>query len=281
MPKARCAHGSNSNEWSHGGYNPIASTLFGSYCLHCKQSNRQPLTKDNFSANLLELLQTLNWQAEKVRTNAGRFIKGIRLRTAYDDGILPLDEMLSSHPADGDGIGDGLGADISADLKPLPDKGCADRDDNSSNFVESEQLPPLLETHIGKQPQQVADPEEIAIDIDGQLPEDNSPLDSEEEEEKEVERVADTQAQTESEEGIEVGTVADTEAVIEVGTVDTVLIGKNPRLLVEVATNEILIFLGIAAPGFYLVLDERNQVRRISQVESVDVTGLGGEGTSE
>ncbi|MDV3002722.1 MAG: hypothetical protein N5P05_004377 (plasmid) [Chroococcopsis gigantea SAG 12.99] len=280
-PTGKAAIGSDRDDWSHGGYNPNISTLFGSYCLHCKQSNRQPLTKDNFSANLLELLQTLNWQADKVRTNAGRFIRGIRLRTAYDDGILPLDEMLSSHPIDGDGIGDGVGVDISADFKPLPDKDCAERDDLSSNFVESEQLPPRLETHIEEQPQQIADMFEIAIDIDGASPENNSSLDSDEKEEKEVERVADTPTQTESEEGIEVSTVADTGAVTEVSTADTVLIGENPRLLVEVATDEILIFLGIAAPGFYLVLDERNGVRRISQVDCVDVTGLGGEGTSE
>ncbi|MDV3002525.1 MAG: hypothetical protein N5P05_004180 (plasmid) [Chroococcopsis gigantea SAG 12.99] len=155
---------------------------------------------------------------------------GIRLRTAGDDGILPLDEMLSSHQNDGDGIGDGVGADGSANFKPLPDKESAGSDDLLTNFVESEKLSPRYDDlSIGST---------IAIDIIERSPDDNPPSNDDK---KDTGQVADTPARTESGQGIEVSTPADTPAIIEVGTGNLIPIPENPRFLFELATDEILI----------------------------------------
>ncbi len=63
-PDAATAIGSNAKEWSDSDeYSPERSTLFGSYCLHSRQTNRTPRTKENFSADLLELCgRTLGWE---------------------------------------------------------------------------------------------------------------------------------------------------------------------------------------------------------------------------
>lgn len=93
---ARTQIGSDAQEWANSSYNPNTSTLFGSYCHTMRKSNRKALTKDNFSAQLLEVLQTLGWEALKVRTSTGRFITGVRLRTENDLSVPCLDETLST-----------------------------------------------------------------------------------------------------------------------------------------------------------------------------------------
>ncbi|WP_206817859.1 DUF5906 domain-containing protein, partial [Chroococcus sp. FPU101] len=123
-PMAKTQIGSDAREWANEPYEAAVSTLFGSYCLHCRQSNRQPLTKDNFSANLLELLQqTLQWGVEKIRTNTGRMITGVRLRTANDGEIPYLDEVLAQSDGLGDGLSDGLGDDLKALIEQESDGG--------------------------------------------------------------------------------------------------------------------------------------------------------------
>lgn len=124
-PTASTQIGSNAQEWAHEAYNPSKSTLFGSYCHHAKQSGRSGLkTKDNFSADLLEMLeQTLGWEVQKVKTKYGRVIKGIRLRTPDDD--IPLVEDL----IEGDGLSGGPDDDPGGHLKPLSNKNSDEGDD--------------------------------------------------------------------------------------------------------------------------------------------------------
>jgi putative DNA primase/helicase len=113
---AKTQIGSNAKQWtSESDYDPTTSTLFGSYCLHSRQTNRTPLTKDNFSANLLELLaHTLGWQVTKSKNRQGLMvINGIRLRTSEDVSIPTWEEVF----ADGDRHGDLDGHD-DGNLKP-------------------------------------------------------------------------------------------------------------------------------------------------------------------
>lgn len=188
-PMAKTPIGSDAREWATEPYEATVSTLFGSYCLHSRQSNRQSLTKDNFSANLLELLQqTLKWEVEKVRTKTGRVITGVRLRTAHDDEIPYLDEVLAS----GDGLGDGLDDDPGDDLKALIDKEGVEGDGLTLNFEASKNLT-----------------EEALTDI-------LEPCQNECKKEKEVEVV--TLSPIQSEQGVEVVTPPVTEVVTEVVT---------------------------------------------------------------
>ena len=192
-PMAKTPIGSDAREWATEPYEATVSTLFGSYCLHSRQSNRQSLTKDNFSANLLELLQqTLKWEVEKVRTKTGRVITGVRLRTAHDDEIPYLDEVLAS----GDGLGDGLDDDLGDDLKALIDKEGVEGDGLTLNFEASKNLT-----------------EEALTDI---LEPCQNECKKEKEKEKGVEVV--TLSPIQSEQGIEVVTPPVTEVVTEVVT---------------------------------------------------------------
>lgn len=113
--------GSNSKEWLRDeDYDAIRSTLYGSYSLYCQQSNRSAKSPQNFSAELLELVnRTLGWQAEKTRVKiAGqttRVIKGLRLR-ARNDNEPTIEEIL-----EGDNQGDNLGDNQGDNPKPPPD----------------------------------------------------------------------------------------------------------------------------------------------------------------
>ncbi|PSF34923.1 DNA primase [Aphanothece hegewaldii CCALA 016] len=94
-PLAKTQIGANAREWNDDQYNPVSSTLFGSYCWSCKNTLRSPLTKENFSANLLELLTaTLGWQVEKKKSNGMMVISGVRLRTSSDSDRLTVEEQL-------------------------------------------------------------------------------------------------------------------------------------------------------------------------------------------
>ncbi len=115
-PTAKTQIGSNAKQWTdESDYDPTTSTLFGSYCLHTRQTNRTPLTKDNFSANLLELLaHTLGWQVTKSKNRQGLMvINGIRLRTSEDVSIPTWEEVF----ADGDSNGNHDG-NHDGNLKP-------------------------------------------------------------------------------------------------------------------------------------------------------------------
>ncbi|GFE71858.1 DUF3854 domain-containing protein [Chroococcus sp. FPU101] len=114
---AKTQIGANAREWNDDQYNPVSSTLFGSYCWSCKNTLRSPLTKENFSANLLELLTaTLGWQVEKKKSNGMMVISGIRLRTSGDSEILTIEEQLLQG-----GLVESLRGEVQGDLKTLPE----------------------------------------------------------------------------------------------------------------------------------------------------------------
>jgi uncharacterized membrane-anchored protein len=112
----------------------------------------------------------------------------VRLRTANDDEIPYLDEVLAS----GDGLGDGGGDDLGDDLKALIDKEGVEGDGLTHNFEASENLT-----------------EEILTDTLEQCQ-------NECKREKEVEVV--TLSPIQSEQGVEVVTPPVTEVVTEVVT---------------------------------------------------------------
>ncbi|PSF28491.1 DNA primase [Aphanothece hegewaldii CCALA 016] len=122
-PLAKTQIGSNAREWNDDHYNPDSSTLFGSYCWNCRNTLRSPLTKENFSANLLELLSaTLGWQVEKKKSNGMMVISGVRLRTNSDSDRLTIEEQLQ-----GGYLGGGQGDQ--GDLKALPSLAQGDQGD--------------------------------------------------------------------------------------------------------------------------------------------------------
>jgi putative DNA primase/helicase len=134
-PLAKTQIGSNAREWNDDDYNAVSSTLFGSYCWSSRNTLRSPLTKENFSANLLELLTaTLGWQVEKKKSNGMMVISGVRLRTSSDGDRLTVEEQLQ-------GQGGLLGicqGEEQGDLKPLTDKAQGEQGDllNQINQLE-------------------------------------------------------------------------------------------------------------------------------------------------
>ena len=133
-PLSKTQIGSNAREWLENDYNPSSSTLFGSYCWFSKQTLRSPLTKENFSANLLELLTaTLGWQVEKRKTNGMMVISGVRLRTDLDGARLTVEEQLQgvlSFESQGDLPFD-LQGDLQGDYPALSDITQGDQGDLS------------------------------------------------------------------------------------------------------------------------------------------------------
>ena len=96
---AKVPIGSNSQEWIHDDYDATASTLYGSYTLYCRQSKRSAKSPQNFSAELLELVnRILGWNASKARTTLKgktvRVIKGIRLRNSYDLALTTEEQLI-------------------------------------------------------------------------------------------------------------------------------------------------------------------------------------------
>ena len=128
---ASTAIGSDKDEWKDGDYDATRSTLFGGYNMTCRQGNSIPLSKNKFSANLIELCQSvLGWRdVVKIRKGDARYITGIRFRTAADSAILPLDQTLNDDDRQHDD-------DLNANLKPIQDMGCADLDDLLSKVSE-------------------------------------------------------------------------------------------------------------------------------------------------
>lgn len=110
--EAKTKIGSDRNEWLEETYNPHISTLFGSYYHYCRISGLQAKSKNNFSADLIELCQqTLKWSdVEYDRRREGRSIRGLRLRTDRDTSPT-LDDVLSNNTCDnpGDDLCDNLG----------------------------------------------------------------------------------------------------------------------------------------------------------------------------
>ncbi|HEY9833796.1 MAG TPA: DUF3854 domain-containing protein, partial [Stenomitos sp.] len=83
---------------TESGYN--TQTLFGNYRDYCEASGvKQPFQLISFSGSLIDLCtEVLEWSGiEKVRTNAGIRIKGLRLRQQSDDDDIPrIDESFAA-----------------------------------------------------------------------------------------------------------------------------------------------------------------------------------------
>ncbi len=83
------------------GLNGNPRTLYGSYCLHCKQSGTSPKANKNFSPDLLELCRSvLGWEVSRKVTKIGKFIQGLRLRTDVDLNIPTHDYWLMQQVTD-------------------------------------------------------------------------------------------------------------------------------------------------------------------------------------
>ncbi|PSF29075.1 hypothetical protein C7H19_24470 [Aphanothece hegewaldii CCALA 016] len=89
---ATTAIGSDRTEGLSGN---VPTTLYGSYALHCHQNGTSPKANKNFSPDLLELCNhILLMTVEKTQTKVGKFIKGMRLRTATDFELPTLDYQM-------------------------------------------------------------------------------------------------------------------------------------------------------------------------------------------
>ncbi|MBW4640806.1 MAG: DUF3854 domain-containing protein [Gloeocapsa sp. UFS-A4-WI-NPMV-4B04] len=131
--------GSNKEEGLEGS---LPQTLYGSYCLHCKQSGTQPKANKNFSPDLLELCRSVvGWETERKVTKTGKFIKGLRLRTDGDGNIPTHDYNLMQRVTGGDGLGDGLGDGS----EHLLDKVFSESDDSTLTSNENHQPELLLQ----------------------------------------------------------------------------------------------------------------------------------------
>jgi hypothetical protein len=154
-PLAKTQIGSNAREWLDGEYNPTQSTLFGSYCWFGRQTLRSPLTKENFSANLLELLTaTLGWQVEKRKSNGVMVINGVRLRTNQDGDRLTVEEQLQGNLS-----GESQG-DLGGDFKALSDMTQGGQGDLPSpiNYLENPRLENLetsISSPLEKEPENI------------------------------------------------------------------------------------------------------------------------------
>ena len=121
--------GSDKDEWKDGNYDAARSTAFGSYNYICRSGNSIPLSKNKFSANLIELCQSvLGWRdVAKTRKGDARYIVGVRLRTPADTAILPLDQTLNDDDHRHDD-------DLDVNLNPRHSMGCADVDNLLQTF---------------------------------------------------------------------------------------------------------------------------------------------------
>lgn len=129
-PNAKTQIGCDRSEWADIDYNPIISTLFGSYSHYCRVSGLQAKGKNNFSSDLIELCQqTLGWSdVDYDRDNKGRrLIRSLRLRTDGDT-TLTLEDALGS-----DNLPDNPSDNLSDNLKLAPDK----ESDNTDNRMTS------------------------------------------------------------------------------------------------------------------------------------------------
>lgn len=93
--EAQTAIGFSKHEGSNG---EEITTLFGSYSRHCYNLGDSPKSHKNFSPDLLELCKSvLGWPVEKIHTNTGKFIRGIKLRIpGLHDDVPTHDVWLSN-----------------------------------------------------------------------------------------------------------------------------------------------------------------------------------------
>ena len=164
-PLAKTQIGSNAREWLDGEYNPTQSTLFGSYCWFGRQTLRSPLTKENFSANLLELLTaTLGWPVEKRKSNGVMVISGVRLRTTQDGDRLTVEEQLQGVLSGEDQ------RESQGDLKALLDIAQGEQGDFSSqiSYLENpllENLETSISSPLEKEPENIQGIKEADVSL--------------------------------------------------------------------------------------------------------------------
>lgn len=132
-PGAEMPIGSDKDEWKDGNYDATQSTAFGSYNYICRSGNSIPLSKNKFSANLIELCQgVLGWRdVAKTRKGDARYIVGVRLRTSADTAILPLDQTLNDDDCRHDD-------NLSDNLKSIQSMAYADVDNLLETFSEKD-----------------------------------------------------------------------------------------------------------------------------------------------
>ena len=155
--------GSNKFEWStDSDYCPQQSTLYGSYSLYCRRTGRSAKSPQNFSAELLELVnRILGWKAEKTRTKINgqttRVIQGLKLRSKFDNQPT-VEEIL-----EGDNQRDNQGDNQRDNLKAPPNIKSDNGDNLKSDFEENKNnfLPTCDSQIIG------TDTEEVINNISG------------------------------------------------------------------------------------------------------------------
>ena len=129
-PHAQTQIGSDRHEWVDTPYNPLISTLFGSYCHYCRISGLQAKGKNNFSADLIELVQqTLGWSdVQWARDAQGRrVIRGLKLRSDGDSAPFLEDSVATDDLSDD--LSDDRSDDRSDDLKHYHSNSSDDPDD--------------------------------------------------------------------------------------------------------------------------------------------------------
>ncbi|MBK1987280.1 DUF3854 domain-containing protein [Sphaerospermopsis aphanizomenoides BCCUSP55] len=92
-PLATTFMGNNKNECGDG---REATTFYGSYANFCQKAGNNPLGANHFSPNFREMLSTIwGWHVEKIDSNKGSYLKGVRLRVdGFDDHIPSFDMTL-------------------------------------------------------------------------------------------------------------------------------------------------------------------------------------------
>lgn len=124
-PDSKVKIGSNKFEWStHEDYCPQRSSLYGSYILYCQRTNCSAKSPQNFSAELLELVnRILGWKAKKTRIKIDgqttRVIEGLKLRSNFDN--QPTVEEILEGPKGYRSAYDNQGDNQSDNLKTLSD----------------------------------------------------------------------------------------------------------------------------------------------------------------
>jgi putative DNA primase/helicase len=97
-PLATTFMGSNKNECSDG---REAVTFYGSYANFCQKAGNNPLGANHFSPNFREMLSTIwGWHVEKIDSNKGSYLKGVRLRDDRTDDHIPSFDMTLRQKSD-------------------------------------------------------------------------------------------------------------------------------------------------------------------------------------
>ena len=126
--------------------------MYGSYSYYCQRSGRSAKSPQNFSAELLELVnRILGWKVKKTRIKINgqttRVIEGLRLRLKLDNQPT-VEEIL-----EGDNLSDNPSDNLSDNLKASPDIESDNGDNLKSDFEENKNnfLPPcdsqVIDTH--------------------------------------------------------------------------------------------------------------------------------------